>query len=224
MNHRSVSTWIVLASILSFPDNGKGADIRVPAGLRIQDPTANDAPEEVVYPKSIDDGNNAESSPRNAVMTLAKGFRCKGGFDGGKKGSYKECEGGVKKTMGIGIPAGELADDIAIEVEDMHKSMIPDHKSLLPTDETMIELIGLDDMDGTMTNDEDCSSEEGCTKTVEFGGYFKLFWGCNVTFTKKGKKISKDIACGGKSFQGMGKKQDVDDKLATNFDVAEYEF
>mmetsp|Transcript_19498 Transcript_19498/g.54377 ORF Transcript_19498/g.54377 Transcript_19498/m.54377 type:complete len:214 (+) Transcript_19498:289-930(+) len=213
MNHSFLSVWIAVASILSFFGRGQGAEIRVPSGLRIQDPTADDAPDELASHESIDGGH----SPKKVETTLEKGFRCKEVFDPEKKGDCKECEGGVKKTVGIGVRAQEVAEDIAIEVEDMHTSMLPDHKSLLPSDDTMMELIALDDIDAIFTSDEG-------TKTVTFGGYFKLFWGCNVTFTKKGKKMSKDIACGGKSFQGMGKKQDANDKLPTNIDVGDYEF
>jgi hypothetical protein len=52
---------------------------------------------------------------------------------------------------------------------------------------------------------EDCS-DDSCKKTLEFGGYAKLFWGCNITFTMKGKKVGKDVECGGKSFEGAGGK------------------
>mmetsp|Transcript_8908 Transcript_8908/g.17239 ORF Transcript_8908/g.17239 Transcript_8908/m.17239 type:complete len:102 (+) Transcript_8908:26-331(+) len=101
--------------------------------------------------------------------------------------------------------------------------MIPDQKSLLPSDDIMMELIGLDDMEDIMTDGED-SLEDDFKKTVEFGGYFKLFWGCNVTFSKKGKKMSKDVVCGGKSVEGMGKKQDGGEMLATENIIGAIEF
>lgn len=43
-------------------------------------------------------------------------------------------------------------------------------------------------------------------KKVEFGGMQKLFWGCNVTFSKKGMKMSKDVTFGFKFSDVMGVK------------------
>merc|ERR1711865_348880 len=68
--------------------------------------------------------------------------------------------------------------------------------------------MGWDDDEGLAAFDgADCSEDgEGCEKTVEFGGYVKILWGCTITFKKKGKKFTKNVACGGKSFEGVGKK------------------
>merc|ERR1712224_951812 len=73
---------------------------------------------------------------------------------------------------------------------------------------------------------EDCSEEgDGCKKKVEFGGYAKIFWGCNITFSMKGKKVSKEVDCGGKSSEVAGMKKngidvdqtpDSEDKLASS--------
>jgi len=70
----------------------------------------------------------------------------------------------------------------------------------------------LDDIDPVdLFGEEDCS-EKGCNKVMSFGGYLKAFWGCNITFSKTGRsktgrKLSKEVACGFKSFEGMGKKE-----------------
>merc|ERR1711862_389336 len=39
-------------------------------------------------------------------------------------------------------------------------------------------------------------------KAVEFGGFVKVFWGCNATMSRE----SKEVSCGMKAFQGAGKK------------------
>mmetsp|Transcript_18850 Transcript_18850/g.41005 ORF Transcript_18850/g.41005 Transcript_18850/m.41005 type:complete len:220 (-) Transcript_18850:147-806(-) len=219
MNRRSISIFVVVASILSFSDNVKGAEIQVPSGLRIKETSVTDAHEKGASEESTDDDDDT----KDFSMTIGKGVKCKGRFNPRKKGVGKICEGGVKKMTHVAIGAQELAEDIASEVEDMQKNMIPDQKSLLPSDDIMMELIGLDDMEDIMTDGED-SLEDDFKKTVEFGGYFKLFWGCNVTFSKKGKKMSKDVVCGGKSVEGMGKKQDGGEMLATENIIGAIEF
>jgi hypothetical protein len=152
-----------------------------------------------------------------AEIDVEKGMKCKGKVDPIKKGADKVCEGGMKKTMSIGIGTNEVVEDIATEMNEMYQSMMPNEKSLLPSDETMMELMNLEDEELLLLSltsedgegDDDPSST--MTKTVSFGGYFKVFWGCNVTFTKEGMKMSKNIDCGAKSFEGMGKKPDDDD-------------
>ena len=145
-----------------------------------------------------------------AEIDVEKGLKCKEKVDPIKKGVGKECEGGMKKTMSIGIRTNELVEDIATEMNELFQSMMPDEKSLLPSDETMVELMNLEEEELLLLTDEgkgevyDPSST--MTRTVSFGGSFKLFWGCNVTFTKEGRKMSKNIECGAKSLEGVGKK------------------
>ncbi|OEU11590.1 hypothetical protein FRACYDRAFT_244707 [Fragilariopsis cylindrus CCMP1102] len=120
--------------------------------------------------------------------------------------------------MSIGLRTNELVEDIATEMNGLFQRMMPDEKSLLPSDETMIELMNLEEEELLLLTDEgkgevyyDPSST--MTRTVSFGGSFKLFWGCNVTFTKEGKKMSKNIECGAKSLEGVGKKPGEDNPI-----------
>jgi hypothetical protein len=155
-----------------------------------------------------------------AEIDVEKCMKCKEKVDPIKKDAGKECEGGMKKTMSIGIGTNELVEDIATEMNEMYQSMMPDEKSLLPSDETMMELMNLEDeelllltVEGKGKGDDPTST---MTKTVSFGGYLKVFWGCNVTFTKEGMKMSKNIECGAKSLEGVGKKPDEDNNYKDN--------
>ena len=146
-----------------------------------------------------------------AEIDVEKGLKCKEKVDPIKKGVGKECEGGMKKTMSIGIRTNELVEDIATEMNELFQSMMPDEKSLLPSDETMIELMNLEEEELLLLLTDEGKGEvydpsSTMTRTVSFGGSFKLFWGCNVTFTKEGRKMSKNIECGAKSLEGVGKK------------------
>ena len=157
-----------------------------------------------------------------AEIDVEKGLKCKEKVDPIKKKGVgnKECEGGMKKTISIGIRTNELVEDIATEMNELFQSMMPDEKSLLPSDETMVELMNLEDEELLLLTDEgkgevyDPSST--MTRTVSFGGSFKLFWGCNVTFTKEGRKMSKKIECGAKSLEGVGKKPGEDNNYIDN--------
>jgi hypothetical protein len=162
-----------------------------------------------------------------AEIDVEKGLKCKEKIDSiKKKGVGKECEGGMKKTMSIGIRTNELVEDIATEMKELFQSMIPDEKnSLLPSDETMVELMNLEEEELLLLLTDEGKGEvydpssTTMTRTVSFGGYFKLFWGCNVTFTKEGRKMSKNIECGAKSLEGVGKKPG--DKILYNEEEVE---
>ena len=100
---------------------------------------------------------------------------------------------------------------IATEMKELFQRMMPDEKSLLPSDETMVELMNLEEEELLLVLTDEGKGEvydpsSTMTRTVSFGGYFKLFWGCNITFTKEGMKMSKNIECGAKSLEGVGKK------------------
>jgi len=138
-----------------------------------------------------------------AKVTVEQGGRCK---ESSEKG--KECEGGMKKVMSIGVGSQELAEDVSDEIQKVRSKMVPDHDSIVIPDEIMAELMSWDEDDGlTFLEGEHCSEEdEGCSKKVEFGGMQKLFWGCNVTFSKKGMKMSKDVTFGFKFSDVMGVK------------------
>jgi len=140
-----------------------------------------------------------------AEECVEKGVKCKGHADK-TKGAGRECEGGVKQVRSFGIGAKDLVEDVSEKVRDMHSEIVDDKSVLVPED-VIMELINLDLTDPVdIFGEEDCS-EEGCSKTMSFGGYLKAFWGCNITFSKTGLKMSKDVGCGFKSFQGMGKPE-----------------
>jgi len=139
---------------------------------------------------------------------VEKGAKCKAHADK-TNGAGRDCEGGVKQVMSFGIGANELAEDVSDKIRDLHSEMIlPDEKETLVPDDVLSEWMSLDEIDeiDEIFGDEDCS-DEGCKKVMKFGGYVKAFWGCNVTFSKDGLKMSKEFTCGFKSFEGMGKKE-----------------
>jgi len=206
MVHRYLSIAVALASILAI----EGAESKI-SGLRIPNLTTEEQQE--------DDNNGWDT----ASMTMEQGMKCKAGASKAKMGAGRECEGGFKQKVSLGMDAQELAEDISTKIQDMHSGMVPDSKRLLPPDDVMAELMGWDDIDmddeeeGLFAFDEaDCSEDgDGCEKTVEFGGYVKIMWGCSITFKKKGKKLIKNVACGGKSFEGVGKKNLGNDDYET---------
>jgi hypothetical protein len=105
---------------------------------------------------------------------------------------------------------------------ELFQRMMPDEKSLLPSDETMVELMNLEEEELLLLLTDEGKGEvyydpsSTMTRTVSFGGSFKLFWGCNVTFTKEGRKMSKHIECGAKSLEGVGKKPSEDNTYNDN--------
>jgi len=135
----------------------------------------------------------------------------------------------VKVSMHVGIGAVDLAETVSTEIRDMQSNMVPDPTTLLIPEETMAELMSYDDTTLSSGLDvfggEECSEEgKPCKKELQFGGYFKLFWGCNVTFSKEGMKMSKDVTCGGKSYEGLGKKEDMLAVGLTGIDEYEYDY
>mmetsp|Transcript_6674 Transcript_6674/g.10423 ORF Transcript_6674/g.10423 Transcript_6674/m.10423 type:complete len:210 (-) Transcript_6674:508-1137(-) len=149
-------------------------------------------------------------------FTMEKGVKCKGSTDPKKEGGGKKCEAGMKKKISVGLGAEEIASDAASEMEGLYKMLMPDQDSLLPMDETMLELMEMDDIDVE-------EMEKGASKTVEFGGFLKAFWGCNVTYSKDSLfKVSETIQCGAKAMQGMGKVPQ-DEEILDVADVSEEE-
>lgn len=196
------------------------------AGLRSPDYSAGDAAEGY-YPGGNDEGPDWVK----AGMVVEKGFKCKAGADKKKMGAARGCEGGFKQTVSAELAARDLAGAVvATGIVDLRSSMMSvDPKDFFPPQEAMEELARWDAEGDLVFEGEDCSEEGGgCKKKVEFGGYAKVFWGCNITFSMKGKKVSKEVDCGGKSFEGAGMKKngiDVDptslteDKIVSGFDV-----
>jgi len=158
--------------------------------------------------------------------TEERGVQCKARASKPKMKAGRECEGCVKQSMHASIDSKELAKGISAEIQDMHSNMVPDQTSLLIPEETMTELMSYDDALSSgldIFGREDCSEEgKPCVKKLKFGGYFKLFWDCNVTFSKEGMKISKDVTCDGKSYEGIGKKEDVVSTDLTGVDEYDY--
>ena len=56
------------------------------------------------------------------------------------------------------------------------------------------------EMDGMTVQD----MQDGASKTVKFGGFFKASWDCSVTWKREGLKLSKTVECGAHAMQGMG--------------------
>ena len=186
MVHRITSIAFAIASILV---SNAVANLEIKS-LRVS--------KEAKEPENVDGWLKVEKE-------VEKGAKCKAHADK-TKGAGRGCEGGVKQVMRFGIGAKELAEDDSDKVRDLHSEMIlPAEKDILVPDDVLSEWMSLDEIDDIF-GDEDCS-DEGCKKVMEFGGYVKAFWGCNVTFSKDGLKMSKDFTCGFKSFEGMGKKE-----------------
>jgi len=217
-----VSAVVVSSSLCLFEEGAVVVSASEPNLLRVVNTNDVDTIEQ--QPTSSDeDGEDRRFI--GGQMEVEKGFKCRGKFDPKKKRAGKECEGGVKKTSSFGIgdtavtttdAANDLAKDVASEVHDLiHQKggMIPEKDdTLFPTDETMMEFLDVLETDANYDieeYDENWSIDEDGTKskTVSFGGMAKLFWGCNITFSKEGRmKMKKTIACGAKGYQGMGKK------------------
>lgn len=184
MVHRYVYIAIALASILASSSGSEVKSLRIPKEEETGD---------------VDGLFKAEGC-------VEKGVKCKGHADKAK-GAGRECEGGVKQVRSFGMGAKDLAEDVSDKIRDMHSDIV-DEKSILVPEEVLMELMNWDQIDEVdIFGEEDCSVEEGCSKQVSFGGYLKAFWGCNITFSKKGMKMSKEVGCGFKSFEGMGKKE-----------------
>lgn len=196
MVHRYFSISLALALILASSSVIEGAEVK---GLRIPNHSA--------------DTSNADNSVDdfvNANELVEKGIKCNGSADR-KKGAGRTCEGGVKQVRSVSIGPKDLAEDISDNVRDLHSDMMlfsSGRNNLFVTEESMAELMNWDS--DHIFDGEDCSLEgdgKGCGKMVEFGGYAKVFWGCNITFSKNDRKMSKEIDCGGKTFEGMGKAE-----------------
>jgi len=201
MVHRYYS--IALTSILAIGVI-EGTEVHIPSNLRV----SKDAATTVEV-----DGDDDLGRWMKWEKTEERGVQCKARASKPKMKAGRECEGGVKQSMHIGIGSLELAEGVSAEIQDMYSNMVPEQTSLLVPEETMVELMSWDDAESSgldVFGGEDCSVEgKPCKKKLEFGGYFKLFWGCNVTVSKEGKKMSKDVACGGKSYEGVGKKEEM---------------
>lgn len=149
---------------------------------------------------SLVDANNVEwPMPKKATMKVEKGMSCTVEFDRKEMGAGKKFAGGIKKTMSIEFTPEEMAQEIANGMEAMYADMAPDQTSFYPLDETVEEMLAIDEIDLD-------DMEEGFSKKVEFRGVVKAFWGCNVTWSKEGGKLSKTVECGAKGMESIGTK------------------
>mmetsp|Transcript_3663 Transcript_3663/g.8425 ORF Transcript_3663/g.8425 Transcript_3663/m.8425 type:complete len:214 (+) Transcript_3663:184-825(+) len=188
---RYFSIIVAVASMLVTSTDG--TDIQVIKSLRVPEVGNHDH-------KRNGDHDDDHEGGGGARMSVEKGFRCRGGFRRGK-GAKKECEGGFKKAVSRRTKnEWDLLDDTTKEVQSMHAEMMPDADSLLPEEDVMTQLGEMFESYSVVEEGEDEDGE----KMVQFGGYVKLFWGCNVTFSKEDTKMSKTVACGAKTYEGMG--------------------
>jgi len=129
---------------------------------------------------------------------LEKGIRCSGG--GVKDEKFgKRCVGGQKFGGKAKTKATELVQSVADGLhEHLHEGYLPTKGEFTPSEEEMQQIMEMED--GLL------SIEEGKEKDVEFGGFVKVFWGCNATFSMEDGTASKVVGCGMKSFQRTGKK------------------
>jgi len=210
MVQRSYSLALALASIFASSANiVEGTELHIPSHLRVSKDVATTT---TVERDGYGDGDLGHWMKWE--KTEERGVQCKARASKPKMKADRECEGGVKVSMHVGIGALDLAESVSTEIRDMQSNMVPDPTTLLLPEETMAELMSYDDTTLSSGLDvfggEECSEEgKPCKKELQFGGYFKLFWGCNVTFSKEGMKMSKDVTCGGKSYEGLGKKEDM---------------
>jgi len=201
MVHRYFSIAVALASILA--NSAEGSEVKT---LRI--------PKEET---TTDKRGGGDWDWDKYGMGVERGIGCKAGVDKKKMRAGRQCEGGIKKVESITMGSKGLAETVSTEIKDMASGMVFDKDSIIVPNEIMEQLMTWDvededELEGIF-EDEDCSDEEGCGKTIKFGGYAKLFWGCNMTFHKKDDKFTKKIECGGKSWEGAGAKENTYNEL-----------
>jgi len=218
MVQRFYSIALALASIFASSNIVDGTELHIPSHLRVSKDVATTTVEI--------DGDGDLGRWMKWEKTEERGVQCKARASKPKMKAGRECEGGVKLSMHVGIDSLDLAESVSTELRDMHADMVPDQTSLHIPEKTMAELMSYDDTLSSgldVFGGEDCSEEDKpCKKELQFGGYFKLFWGCNVTLSKEGMKMSKDVTCGGKSYEGIGKKEDMMALGLTGIDEYDY--
>jgi hypothetical protein len=148
------------------------------------------------------DSDSSKIKPPKMDFSIEKGIRCNGGNDPSTPGAAgKKCEGGLKKKFSISANTENIVSDTSKEMNGMFHSMMSDDDRFIPVEDTMMELIEMDDIDF----DHD-SMEVASSRTVGYGGFFKAVWECNVTYSKDGfLKLSKTVQCGAKTMEAMGK-------------------
>jgi len=131
---------------------------------------------------------------KKGEFCLEKGIRCRGrGVKDEKFG--KMCLGGQKFGGGAKTNAKELVESVAYGLhEHLNEGYLPIKEDFKPSEKEMQQIMEMED--------ELSSIEEGKEKAVEFGGFVKVFWGCNATVSRE----SKEVTCRVKAFQGTGRK------------------
>eukprot|EP00548_Thalassiothrix_antarctica_P004994 CAMPEP_0194130976 /NCGR_PEP_ID=MMETSP0152-20130528/1852_1 /TAXON_ID=1049557 /ORGANISM="Thalassiothrix antarctica, Strain L6-D1" /LENGTH=199 /DNA_ID=CAMNT_0038825623 /DNA_START=74 /DNA_END=673 /DNA_ORIENTATION=+ len=148
------------------------------------------------------EGKRGGRGGRSGVGSEEKGSRCAAAKNS-TFNSHLECEGGMKKEFDADVhPHSIAANMVGSAQEYLQQNFIPDVQHLTPSHGKMGELLELEGEDALL---------EGESKTVEFGGEIKTFWGCNVTFSMEDGKRSKVSQCGFKTEAHMGSKKDPEE-------------
>eukprot|EP00538_Stauroneis_constricta_P006998 CAMPEP_0119551828 /NCGR_PEP_ID=MMETSP1352-20130426/4965_1 /TAXON_ID=265584 /ORGANISM="Stauroneis constricta, Strain CCMP1120" /LENGTH=229 /DNA_ID=CAMNT_0007597945 /DNA_START=90 /DNA_END=779 /DNA_ORIENTATION=- len=148
-----------------------------------------------------DDCDDDDFCPSEGTFKVEKGVSCGGGFKKGK-GIGKECKAGVKGSFHAKMDGDTIAASL---VDELHPEI---SSSWILTKDAMME-------SWNPTELEAVEWTEGMEKTVEFGGFAKVEWGCKVSFKMKDGKFTKTGECGAGGKAGMGKKPDDDDTPTT---------
>ena len=130
-------------------------------------------------------------------VSYDKSFQCRGATDPSKGGAGKKCEANMKKKVALGLGPIDMATGMASDMGDLFQELMPAQDAFLPMEGDMEKMMAIDeDMDDL---------EDGASKTMKIGGFFKANWDCTVTWKKEATlKVSKTVECGAKAVQGMG--------------------
>lgn len=143
-------------------------------------------------PKELESGG--------AKFAVEKGMKCEGDWKMGSGGG-KKCAGEMKSEFDVSFSAQDIAKELADQVLEETTAFMPGIEAYYPDESIMAEFVALDE-EGLFDDD----MEEGLSKTIELGGFVKVDFGCNVTYTKEKGKLTKKSACGFRGVSGAGKK------------------
>jgi len=176
-------------------------------------------------------GRGDKKKPKpDAGFCFESGVKCGGAQFNGKGGGVK-CVGGSKfgmarKKKHTLTDENEDYDDqwdgntytvdsIAQGMRDhMHEGYLLDVESFTPSDDAIEEMQNAEnEMQSALKDCEDENGVNGCgkSKTVEFGGFGSVKWGCKVKFGFKDGKVFKVGACGMKAMKASGLKPNKED-------------
>ena len=153
----------------------------------------------------VDDEATAMKFHPKMEFSFDKSFQCRGATDPSKGGAGKKCEANMKKKVAVGLGPVEMASDMASDMGDLFQELMPSQEAFFPMEDDMEKMMAID---SDMATDLD-ELEDGASKTMKIGGFFKANWDCTVTWKKEGTlKVSKSVECGAKAVQGMGPAPD----------------